>query len=118
MKTYLQHSIHSEIKSNMENTQTTPKQSRIAPNQPKCNQNSMTEEGKGLEIRSDYQNRDEEVWKCDKEWKGISKRWRIEISYHNQVIHLTSKEPQNQQKQTPNKDNVGSRGCMTMICSL
>ena len=38
---YLDHSIHSEIKGNMTSTQTTPKQSRIAPKKPKRNQNSM-----------------------------------------------------------------------------
>ena len=49
----------------MTSTQTTPKQLRIAPKQPKCNQNSMTEGRKGLEIKSDYPNRSEEFLKCD-----------------------------------------------------
>ena len=45
----------------MTSTQKTPKQSRIAPKQPKCNQSSMTKGRKGLEIRSDYPNISEEV---------------------------------------------------------
>ena len=65
MGTYLQHSIHLEIKRNITSTQTTPKHSRIAPKQPKCNQKSMIEGRKGLEIRSDNPKRPEEVWKCD-----------------------------------------------------
>ena len=65
------------------------KNSRIVP---KCNQNSMIEGRKGLDIRSKNPNRSEEV----QEWQGKTNGWRIEISYHNQVIHLTSKASQNQ----------------------
>ena len=59
----------------------------------------MIEGRKGLEIISDYPNIFEEVWKCDYEWQGRANKWRIEISYHNQAIHLTSKTSQNQQNQ-------------------
>ena len=54
---------------------------------------------KGLEIIYENQNRSKEVSKCDEEWKGRDNRWRIEIAYHNQVIHLTSKASQGHQKQ-------------------
>ena len=77
------------------------KQSRIAPKQPKCNQ--MIEGRKGLETIFDNPNRSEEVWK----WKGRTNRWRIEISYNNQVIHLTSKESQNQQNQLQTEVMLG-----------
>ena len=45
MREYIQHPINSEIERKMTSIQTTPKHSRITPNQPKCNQNSMIEGG-------------------------------------------------------------------------
>ena len=92
---------------NMTRTQTTPKKSRISPNIPKCNQISMIEGRKGLEIRSDYPNISKEVYKCDYESKGRANMWMIEISYHNQVILLTSKASQNQQKQLQTEIMLG-----------
>ena len=94
----------------MTSTQKTPKQSRIAPKPPKYNQKSMTEGKKGLEIRYENQNRSKGVWKCDKEWQGRANRWRIEISYHNQVIHLTSKMSQNQHIQLQTEIMLGLGG--------
>ena len=70
----------------------------------------MNEGRKGLEIRSKNQNRSKEVWKCYKEWQGRANRWRIEIAYHNQVIHLTSKASQNQQNQIQTEIMLGLGG--------
>ena len=72
----------------------------------------MTKGRKGLDIRSKNQNRSKEVWKCDKEWKEKSNRWRIEIAYHNQFIHLTSKASQNQQNKLQIEIIIGIGGVL------